>query len=457
MLCDKSQSSPTLRPIAIWNSWSRTAFFLLVLYLFNPNPVWAARDTFSDTFSNKASKKYSIKANQLNETAVQKMSVSDLSGAESDLLKALVYSNNHPTISRNLSGVYYEKAVALMDAGRLIEALQYIKRSLNVKPDDEQYIRLHGVCLFKIAEKKGLEGKIADALNYYQKAVLVDDQSLVGWLKAANYAWTVQEVILGRYFFDQAARLGPKNEQVAIMQQRIENMEKEITLSSLQSEHFKILFHEGERKKYLDKDLLSLLERMYRDVAYRLSMSLPVTLTVIFYSEDDFHSSYGLPSHVIGLYDGKIRLPFPHKSDESGKIEGIIKHELAHAFLFWRTQQSLSPWLNEGIAQWVEKRSLGASLRDFLADYEFWLNTPSLFELNHFIKNKNRWAYLKAYSVVTYMISEYGIERVLDLVAQSAGKTSQIDSLMKQSLGVNLSELEYFWKLRLLDESSLES
>ncbi len=448
MSCDKSQSPHAPRPIAIWNVWPQTALFLLVLYLLNPNLAWATKDSASDESS--------LKAHQLNKTAVQKMSVSDLGGAETDLLKALVYSNNHPTISRNLSGVYYEKAVALMEADRLIEALQYIKRSLNVKPDDERYIQLHSVCLFKIAEKKGLEGKVSEALNYYQKAVEVDDQSLVGWLKAANYAWTVQEVILGRYFFDQAALLSPNNEQVVIMRQRIENMEKEITLSSLQSEHFKILFHESERKKYLNRDLLSLLERMYRDVAYRLSISLPVTLTVIFYSEDAFHSSYGLPSHVIGLYDGKIRLPFPQEGDENSKIEGIIKHELAHAFLFWRTRQSLSPWLNEGIAQWVEKRALGATLRDFLADYEFWLNTPSLSELDHFIKNKNRWAYLKAYSVVTYMVSEYGIERVLDLVTQSAGKISQIDSLMKQSLGVNLSELEYYWKLRLLDESSLE-
>ena len=52
-----------------------------------------------------------LKAMQLNESAIAKMGQKNLDGAESDLLAALAYSNENPSVRKNLSVVYYEKAV----------------------------------------------------------------------------------------------------------------------------------------------------------------------------------------------------------------------------------------------------------------------------------------------------------------------------------------------------------
>lgn len=66
-----------------------------------------------------------------------------------------------------------------------------------------------------------------------------------------------------------------------------------------------------------------------------------------------FFSTFG-SEYVIGVYDGKVRVPFAELQSLHPELVQVLSHELAHAMIAGATRDQAPHWLQEGLAQHVE-------------------------------------------------------------------------------------------------------
>lgn len=71
----------------------------------------------------------------------------------------------------------------------------------------------------------------------------------------------------------------------------------------------------------------------------------------------DFYRVYGGGVGILGLFDGRIRLPVFDVNDENVVMAGVLSHELAHAMIEQATNDCAPKWFHEGLAQLIEPES----------------------------------------------------------------------------------------------------
>ena len=138
-----------------------------------------------------------------------------------------------------------------------------------------------------------------------------------------------------------------------------------------ESSHF-VLHYEGKQtSKRSVTQILAALESDYDDLVRDLGTPPRDNIQVTLYTETAFFDVTHAPSWVGALNDGKLRIPISGLTSVSPELAHVLKHELAHSFVAKLSAGRCPPWLNEGIAQFLEPRSLGrrwpstrASLQD---------------------------------------------------------------------------------------------
>jgi tetratricopeptide (TPR) repeat protein len=131
---------------------------------------------------------------------------------------------------------------------------------------------------------------------------------------------------------------------------------------------------------------------------------------VILYRGRRFFSLMDTPDWVAGVFDGKIRIPVDSQGVASTALQGLLLHELAHAFLFESSRGRAPAWLQEGLAQFVQgKRILAEELRPWgdRAKLHTFAGLDELFQ-RHEDREEARMAYQVALSVVEYLIRRAG-------------------------------------------------
>jgi tetratricopeptide (TPR) repeat protein len=68
----------------------------------------------------------------------------------------------------------------------------------------------------------------------------------------------------------------------------------------------------------------------------------------------DFRVGYSQGGEVLGLFDGKIRVPLGDAAGFDAEAVSLIAHELAHALISQRTGNHAPHWFQEGLAQHVQ-------------------------------------------------------------------------------------------------------
>ncbi len=132
-------------------------------------------------------------------------------------------------------------------------------------------------------------------------------------------------------------------------------MEKLLATSfhTVSSRHFRLRFPEGTEVPYVGR-LLEVLEaeliRLQQWIPYRPSRPIEVHL----FPFRDFMRLYSGGGLAIGLFDGKVRMPFADVPSFHPEIVSIFSHEVAHALIAGATEDRAPSWFHEGLAQHVE-------------------------------------------------------------------------------------------------------
>jgi hypothetical protein len=116
--------------------------------------------------------------------------------------------------------------------------------------------------------------------------------------------------------------------------------------------HFRILYEGGTQQTIGDR-VARVLEREYWRIGRALNSFPAETITVILYTNREFHDITRSPSWATGNYDGRIRIAVGGTLP-SGDLDRALTHELVHAVVASAAPRRVPAWLNEGLATYLE-------------------------------------------------------------------------------------------------------
>jgi len=225
------------------------------------------------------------------------------------------------------------------------------------------------------------------------------------------------------------------------------------TWSSIESEHFVVMFTESRGTA---QDIQKIAEKFYPEVTRDLGYSTGRKIDIWFYrSQKEFNRAAGAPMQdwAVGYaYPLSARIVIRDPPDLENKrmnLSRLVKHEITHVIFGLCIGPNLKyvpRWFNEGVAMYeAEEWSYGqdwAMLTGTLSN-----SLIPLYELSEdFPPNKTRaqMAYAQSYSIITFMVKEYGIESLrecIHLIAEGRG----INEAMAGAIGIDTLDLEGRW------------
>jgi tetratricopeptide (TPR) repeat protein len=193
------------------------------------------------------------------------------------------------------------------------------------------------------------------------------------------YADTLES--LGR--FDDAVAIleganvlqGPDEATKVIVNERLTSMRAKLKSNVQQkterSEHFFVSYREQDHETIL-QEVLEILENAVDEYSELLGIAPPtMPIEVILYRKEDFIEVFaGGPAWAEGLFDGRLRVPVSADMllDVKGKLGTILRHELSHAMLMFRsTGRTWPTWFDEGVAQYLSCRKRACDHFEFSA------------------------------------------------------------------------------------------
>ena len=267
-------------------------------------------------------------------------------------------------------------------------------------------------------------------------AVLGDVYDSLQRLEDAVLAW------------EQFERLGGDNPRIL---KRLANTREELSVASGQKSRdtgsFRFFFDAAIPGGTVDA-IQKRLELCQAEQSGFFGMPLPASQVVVLYAGRSYFTLVSIPDWVSGVFDGKIRISLDPDDGVTPALEGVLCHEIAHAFLRRASADRAPGWLHEGLAQWWEgKRILRREFRELFRG-----KVPhSLTEMEgNLARQRDRATaqtnYVEALGLVEYLMQSRGIGSLACLVADLGGGASLSEALRKET-GLSSEELVSRWRI----------
>src|SRR6185369_15047178 len=157
-----------------------------------------------------------------------------------------------------------------------------------------------------------------------------------------------------------ALRPDPTIERMLLKAERETSAESDY--SERETSHFVLRFEGSQSSAGFREQLLSTLESHYQDLAHIFGTEPSSSVQVVLYTSQAFFDVTRAPSWIGALNDGKLRIPLHGVDSVTPELSRIVRHELIHTFINQLSAGRCPAWLNEGIAQMLEPRTLGARI-----------------------------------------------------------------------------------------------
>lgn len=317
----------------------------------------------------------------------------DLSQARRYYEAALRFQGNNSTIL-----TYY--AALLLQTGNAEQALPYADRAVRAAPDSPDALAVLGYAQF-------VTNRTREAIRTWKKCLQLRPDP------------TIQRLIA------KAER-----EQAA-----------ETEFSEKESSHFTLRFEGKQTSESLRRDILAVLESDYNDLVRDLGTVPRSSIPVVLYSEQAFFDVTRAPAWTGAINDGKLRIPVSGVSSVTPELAHVLKHELAHSFINQISGNRCPYWLNEGIAQLLEPRTVdgyGNRLaRLFRVQQEIPLNNLEG-SFTRFSSVEASLAYAESLAAVQYINETYSLsdlQRILERIGQGSSAEAALRSTIHSDYG----------------------
>ncbi len=332
--------------------------------------------------------------------------------------------------------------------GNIAQSRRYFEAALRFQPENSTILIYYAALLVRT-------GNGAQALPFAPRAVRSDPQSpdaytLLGYAQFAS-AHTTDAVTSWK----RSLQLRPD----AAVQQFLAKAQREETVETdfaqHESSHF-VLHYEGKQtSEAFRSQILEALESDYDDLARDLGNPPRDSILVTLYTEQAFFDVTHAPTWSGAMNDGKLRIPVSGLTSMTPDLARVLKHELAHSFITQLSGGRCPPWLHEGIAQFLEPKSLGGDGHQlsllFKAQRDLPLNVLEA-SFQNFSGAQASLAYAESLAAVSYINDSYGmgdIQRILQLISQG----SSTEAALRATLHSDYGQLETDLAKYLADKS----
>ncbi len=324
--------------------------------------------------------------------------------------------------------------------GNIAKAREYFESALRFQPENSTILIYYSALLVRT-------GSAAQALSYAQHAVHSAPQSpdaytMLGYAQFASDR--TKEAIAS---WKRSLELRPDT----TVQQFLDKAQREQTVESdfaqHESSHF-VLHYEGKQtSEALRSQIVAALESDYDDLARDLGNPPRDSILVTLYTEQAFFDVTHAPTWSGAMNDGKLRIPVSGLSAMTPELARILKHELAHSFITQLSGGRCPPWLHEGIAQFLEPKSLGSDGHQLAVLFKAQRNIPlNVLEgsFQGFSGVQAYLAYAESLAAVSYINDSYGmsdVQRILQRISQGNSTEAALRATIHSDYGQLESDL----------------
>ncbi len=298
-------------------------------------------------------------------------------------------------------GALAVKIKAYVEAGDTVRFMSALKELRDRFPENAAANRELGRAYVQ-------KGENTIGLYYLEQALAVEpgDPATLQALSLAYYR--TEDLERARQTIRQFLAVVPDDRSMKDFLERVEREHRiQSSFITERSDHFD-LFYDSSEFRQLGRPILRLLEEAYRKVGADLGVYPDQPVSVLLYSNRSFREVTASPDWTGGIFDGKIRLPVRDMDPDDPRLTALITHEFVHAVVHGVAVRCPT-WLNEGLAMYFEGRSLPSiRVRADLRQFE-----GSFMSLN---PDQARAAYLLSLSAVSYLIREFGMYRVREIL-----------------------------------------
>lgn len=326
------------------------------------------------------------------------------------------------------------------DHGNIAQARQYFDSALRYQPDNSTILIYYAAALVRT-------GNASQALAYAQRAVRAapDSPDAYTMLGYAQFASDSTKDAITSWKRSLELRPDPTVQQYLAKAQREQNVESEF--SQGESQHFTLHYEGRQTSEALRGQILAALESDYDDLVRDLGTPPRDNILVTLYTEQAFFDVTHAPSWSGAMNDGKLRIPVSGLSSMTSELAHVLKHELAHSFITQLSAGRCPPWLHEGIAQYLEPKSLGGAGRQLASLFKAQRNLPLNALEGSFLQFSGGQAYLayaESLAAVSYIIDTYGmsdIQRTLQRISEGNSTEAALRATIHSDYGQLESDL----------------
>jgi hypothetical protein len=240
-------------------------------------------------------------------------------------------------------------------------------------------------------------------------------------------------------------RPDPAVQQFLAKAQREQNVESEFAQG--ESQHFTLHYEGKQTSEAFRGQIIAALESDYDDLVRDLGTPPRDNILVTLYTEQAFFDVTHAPSWSGAMNDGKLRIPISGLSSMTSELAHVLKHELAHSFINQLSAGHCPPWLHEGIAQYLEPKSLGGDGHQLALLFQGQRNIPLNVLEGSFLQFSGPQAYLayaESLAAVSFIADSYGmsdVQRILQRISQGTSTEAALRATIHSDYGQLESDL----------------
>ena len=324
--------------------------------------------------------------------------------------------------------------------GNIAQSRQYFENALRFQPSNSTILIYYSALLVRT-------GNASQALQYAQRAVQSRPDSADAYTMLGYAQFSSDHTKDAVASWKRALEIRPDSKVQLLLAKAQREQTVESSFSEGESSHF-VLHYEGHQTSDgLRSQILAALESDYDDLVRDLGTPPHDNILVTLYTEQAFFDVTQAPSWSGAINDGKLRIPVNGLSSMTPQLAHVLKHELAHSFITKLSGGRCPMWLHEGIAQFVEPRSLSSQGHQlsslFKAQREIPLNVLEGSFMN-FNGAQAYVAYGESLAAVSYINDSYGmsdVQRILERLSQGNSTEAALRATIHSDYGQLESDL----------------
>jgi tetratricopeptide (TPR) repeat protein len=335
------------------------------------------------------------------------------------------------------AAAYYVAGKHEFDHQNFSKSRNYFEAALRFDPDNPAILNYYAALLVKT-------GSSAEALPYAEHAVRLapDSPDALTVLGYAQFATDHNREAIRTW--KRSLELRPDTSIRQFLAKAEREASAEADYSQRESSHFTLRYEGKQTSETLRGQLIATLEAEYDDLVRELGIAPRSSIAVVLYTDQTFFDVTQAPSWTGAVNDGKLRIPIHGLTSVTPELARVLKHELAHSFINQLSAGRCPQWLNEGIAQAVEPKSLASNGRRlaelFRTEHEIPFNAMEG-SFMRFSGIEAVLAYDESLAAVQYINDTYGMSDV-QRILQRLGEGSSTEAALRATIHSDYHQLD---------------